>query len=150
MFICNEGGHYSQMLSLRELWHRYDSVLVTDNQKANSEKLGIKVHHARQLTQVGFLRKRIARMLTFGEATKIYRLYRPHVMVTTGANLSLPMFLIGKLHGCKLIYIESRARVYSRSLTGKIISRIADKMIVQWPEQVSLYNGKAEYHGTLV
>lgn len=150
MFICNEGGHYSQMMALRELWSCYDSVLVTDNQKADSTRLGIEVCHARQLTQTGFLRKRIARVLTLGEAAKIYRRYRPQVMISTGANLALPLFFIGKLHGCRLIYIESRARVYSRSLTGKIISRIVDKMIVQWPEQVALYKGKVEYHGTLV
>ena len=92
----------------------------------------------------------MARVLTLGEAIKIYRRFRPDIMISTGANLAIPLFFIGRLHGCKLIYIESRARVYSRSLTGKIIVGICDKIYVQWKEQLPLYKGKAEYFGTLI
>lgn len=30
------------------------------------------------------------------------------------------------------------------------MGRLADKVIVQWPEMVDVYNGKADYYGTLV
>jgi hypothetical protein len=58
------------------------------------------------------------------------------------------MFIWGKLFGSKLIYIESNARVYSKSHTGKIIEPICDKIIVQWPEMLQVYKN-AEYWGTL-
>lgn len=149
MFICNEGGHYDQMMALRELFPCYDSVLVTDNPKVDS-LAGIEIYKARQLKKKSFFRKRVARIFTLGEAIKIYRRFRPDIMVSTGANLAIPLFFIGWLHGCKLIYIESRARVYSRSLTGKVIAGICDKIYVQWKEQLPLYKGKAEYFGTLI
>ena len=38
MFACNQGGHFSQMMALSELFGKYDSVLVTDNVHATKEK----------------------------------------------------------------------------------------------------------------
>ena len=37
MFACNQGGHFSQMMALSELFGKYDSVLVTDNVRATKE-----------------------------------------------------------------------------------------------------------------
>ncbi|MCD8288235.1 MAG: capsular biosynthesis protein CpsF [Porphyromonadaceae bacterium] len=149
MFICNEGGHYDQMMDMQDLFSQYDTVLVTDNQKASSDKAKIKIRHTKLLTKKGFLQKRIARLFTIGEALSIYKEYRPDIMISTGANLAFPFFIVGWFHHCKLIYIESRARVYTRSLTGKLIARLCDKMYVQWPEQLKVYKN-AEYYGTLV
>ena len=49
-----------------------------------------------------------------------------------------------------MVYIETRAKVYNKTITGKLIGWICDKIIVQWPEMVDVYKGKAEYYGTLV
>ena len=35
MFACNEGGHFAQMLALKDLFAKYDSVVLTDNERAN-------------------------------------------------------------------------------------------------------------------
>ena len=37
MFASNEGGHFSQILALHDLFGRYHSVLVTDNITATKE-----------------------------------------------------------------------------------------------------------------
>ena len=58
--------------------------------------------------------------------------------------------LWGKIHGAKTVFIETRARVYGKTITGKILTPIADKIIVQWPEMLKVYKGKAEYYGVLV
>lgn len=52
--------------------------------------------------------------------------------------------------GAKFVYIETRAKVYNKTISGKIVERFADKIIVQWPEMVEVYMGRAEYYGTLV
>lgn len=41
-------------------------------------------------------------------------------------------------------------KVYNKTISGKIVERFADKVIVQWPEMVDVYKGHAEYYGTLV
>jgi UDP-N-acetylglucosamine:LPS N-acetylglucosamine transferase len=75
--------------------------------------------------------------------------YKPTVIISTGSNIAVPLFIIGKMKGCKLIFIETRAKVYSKSVTGKLIGRLANEMFVQWPEMLKLYP-KAKYCGTLV
>ena len=35
MFACNEGGHFAQMLALNKLFSKYDTVILTDNKRAN-------------------------------------------------------------------------------------------------------------------
>lgn len=42
MFACNQGGHFSQMMAMKELFGKYESVLVTDNVRATKEILALK------------------------------------------------------------------------------------------------------------
>jgi beta-1,4-N-acetylglucosaminyltransferase len=48
-----------------------------------------------------------------------------------------------------LIYVESLARVKSLSLSGKLLLRVVDRFVVQWPELTALHP-KIEYYGLLV
>ena len=36
MFASNEGGHFAQMLALKDLFSKYDTVILTDNERANT------------------------------------------------------------------------------------------------------------------
>ncbi|KAI8370980.1 oligosaccharide biosynthesis protein Alg14 like-domain-containing protein [Blakeslea trispora] len=49
----------------------------------------------------------------------------------------------------EIIYIESFARVYNLSLTGKLLYPFVDRFLVQWPE-LSNRLKRAEYKGILV
>lgn len=40
MFACNQGGHFSQMMALHDLFGKYDTVLVTDNVRATKQMPG--------------------------------------------------------------------------------------------------------------
>jgi beta-1,4-N-acetylglucosaminyltransferase len=51
---------------------------------------------------------------------------------------------------CKTIYVESFARVKGLSLSGKILSRVVDRFLVQWAELEGKGGGKAEFWGVLV
>ena len=42
MFACNEGGHFSQMMAMNELFGKYNSVLVTDNVRATKKMPALK------------------------------------------------------------------------------------------------------------
>lgn len=164
MFACNQGGHFSQMMALKELFGKYESVLVTDNVRATKEMAALKnIGNIEMFYAMADRRKELKGMkrttsrkdvLTayiglFGECRKIWKKYRPKVIVSTGSNIAVPLFIIGKLHGSKLIFIETRAKVYTKSLTGKLIGGISNRIYVQWPEMLKLYP-RAEYFGTLV
>ena len=165
MFACNQGGHFSQMMAMSELFGKYESVLVTDNIRATKEMPALKdigcieyamsmANKRQELSSNGksgesrwsFL---FAYMKLFAECRKIVKNYKPAVIISTGSNIAVPLFIIGKAMGCKLIFIETRAKVYSKSMTGKLIGGLADLVFVQWPEMQKLYP-KAKYCGTLV
>lgn len=166
MFACNQGGHFSQMMALSELFGKYDSVLVTDNVHATKEKtpalkkIGtveyamsmankrneLSMKSSKEKSRWQSLSGYITLIL---ECRKIWKKYRPAVIITTGSNIAVGLFIYGRLKGSKLIFIETRAKVYSKTVTGKIVGRLADKVFVQWPEMMSVYPN-AEYCGTLV
>lgn len=164
MFACSEGGHFSQMMALKSLFGKYQSVFVTDNVRADRNLPGLefikKVYYVNGIAES---RKKNAgnkhndcrwTYLTgyytlFKQCRRVMKEVCPKVVVSTGSNVAVPLFFVGKLMGCKLIFIETRAHVYSKSMTGKLIGIISDKIIVQWPEMLKVYKN-AEYYGTLV
>lgn len=166
MFACNQGGHFSQMMALKDLFGKYEAVLVTDNVHASKEKtpalkdigaveyaMGM-AEKRKELSKKSSKDKSRWQYLSgyismIAECRKIWKRYRPAVIISTGSNIAVGLFLYGKLKGSKLIFIETRAKVYGKTATGKIVSHFADKIFVQWPEMKKVYpNG--EYFGTLV
>lgn len=163
MFACSEGGHFSQMMALSELFGKYDSILVTDNVRA-TKRMPALSEIGDIIVATGMAKKRkevtgkessnrwfylSGYLSLFNECRKIYSRYRPKVIVSTGSNIAVPLFLLGWIYGSKLIFVETRAKVYAKSLTGILIGRFADHIFVQWPEMLKLYP-KAKYCGTLV
>lgn len=159
MFACNVGGHFSQMMALYKLFGQYNSVLVTDNERAtrdmpqlknvkdieviSSGRENVKPNRSSRVSYLyGYLR-------SFFILRKVWKKYRPKVIVSTGSNVAVPLFWIGKFYGSKLIFIETRAKVYTPSLTGRLVRRFADQIYVQWPEMMEIYP-EAKYCGTLV
>ena len=164
LFACSEGGHFSQMMALSELFSVYQSVFVTDNTRADKTLPGLeKVRYIYHVNGTAEARKKNAGhkhndsrwaylsgyFTLFRQCYKVMKAVRPKVVISTGSNIAVPLFYVGKLMGCKLVFIETRAHVYSKSLTGKLVCGICDTVIVQWPEMLEVYK-KAEYYGTLV
>jgi beta-1,4-N-acetylglucosaminyltransferase len=50
----------------------------------------------------------------------------------------------------RTIYVESFARVKGLSLSGKLLSRVVDRFLVQWEELEGKGGGRAEFYGILV
>ena len=166
MFASNEGGHFAQLMALHDLFGKYDTVIVTDNKRANKDIPALKnvmaiefamafadkreelsKEKGKKLTHSSYLS---AYWSLFKQCHSIWKKYRPKVIISTGSNIAVPLCFIAKLHGSRFVYIETRAKVYSKTISGKIVGHFADKVIVQWPEMIEVYKGKAEYYGTLV
>ena len=166
MFACNQGGHFSQMMALNSLFGKYVSILVTDNVHATKETPALKnigqIEYAmgmadmrNKLSEKSNIKRRSRWQSIRGyvdlilECRKIWMKHRPAVIVTTGSNIAVGLFLYGKLKGSKLIFIETRAKVYGKTVTGRIVGKVADQIFVQWPEMLQIYP-EARYCGTLV
>ena len=145
VFAASSGGHYEQLLMLKPLMEKYDSVLVTEKTGYSAGDIGIKTYYMHQINrkELLFLPKLIAN--SWRSLVLIIK-ERPKVMITTGVLAVIPLALLMKLFGGKLIYIESFAKVCSKNLTGNLLYRFADQFYVQWEEMLKLYP-KAIYKG---
>ena len=166
MFAANEGGHFSQLMALHDLFGKYESVIVTDNNRANKGVPALQKAKAIEFAMAFAeyrqrLKERQTKNIThwsylpaywnlYKQCNALWKKYRPKVIISTGSNIAVPLAIIAKLHGSRFVYIETRAKVYNKTISGKLIGGISDKVIVQWPEMVAVYKGKAEFYGTLV
>ena len=138
VFAASSGGHLEQLLMLKPLMEKYDSVFVTEKTEYNMGKTDVRIYYLSQINrkELLFLPKLIGN--TFRSLGIIIK-ERPKVMITTGVLAIVPLALLMKLFGGKLIYLESFAKVTSKTLSGKLLYRFANRFYVQWEEMLKLY-----------
>ncbi len=136
LFVSSSGGHLSQLLQLRSWWTHHERQWVTfDLPDARSKLEGeilIPAHHptTRNL-------RNMARNLPL--ARKVVRDFRPDVIVSNGAGVAVPFFIVARLFGIPTVYLEVYDRIDSRTMTGRLCEPLASLFLVQWPEQQALY-----------
>jgi beta-1,4-N-acetylglucosaminyltransferase len=71
----------------------------------------------------------------FYTTLSIMRKNKVRIVLVVGCSYAVPMFLAGRLFGCKTVYVESITRVNQLSNTGKLVYylRLASTFLVQWP-----------------
>lgn len=144
-FAASSGGHYEQLMMLKPLMEKYDSFILTEKTQYGAEVAGEKTYYLKQVNrkEETFLLRMLQNVfLTFG----IFLKEKPNVVICTGVLAMIPMCLLVKLFGGKLIYLESFAKVTSPTETGKLLYRFADQFYVQWEPMKKVYP-KAIYLG---
>lgn len=138
VFAASSGGHFEQLMMLKPLMEKHDSILVTEKTDYSMGKTDVKTYYMKQINrkEILFIPKFIGNSF---RALRIIMKERPKVMITTGVLAIVPLALLMKLFGGKLIYIESFAKVTSKTLSGKLLYRFADQFYVQWEEMLKLY-----------
>ncbi len=140
--VSSAGGHLAQLHVLRDWWGSHDRHWVTFD-----------TPHARTLLE-GEERtwcfhpttRNIPNLLRNTRlAWRVLREQRPDVIVSTGAAVAVPFFLIGRVLGITTAYLEVYDRIEIPTMTGRLCSPLADVFMLQWPEQLSVYP-----RGTLV
>ena len=144
-FAASSGGHYEQLLMLKPLMQKYDSFIVTEKTVYDAKAEDEKTYYMHQVNrrEKDFVWKMIQNTW---KSIGIYKKEKPDVVVTTGVLAMIPICLISKLFGKKLIYIESFAKVTSPTQPGKLLYRFADQFYVQWESMLGFYP-KALYLG---
>lgn len=148
MKICipvNSGGHLTQALELAKSLKGHKIFFVTFyHERLEKYKSNYKFYY---ISDPG--RNILKLFLLFIKSIGIFRKERPQAFITTGANVSIPFFILGKLLGKKLVYIESVSRVKKPSLSGRILYKIVALFFVQWESQKENYPD-AIYAGRLL
>jgi len=130
LLVCSPGGHLLQMLRLQPALGRMRRTWIT-LEAADSSHL---LREERVVFAKGPTNRSLRALLAnLWLAWRVIRRERPAAILSTGAALAVPFFLVGKLHGCRLIYVESLTRTDELSLAGKLVYPFADAFFVQWP-----------------
>lgn len=137
-FVASSGGHLEEISRLKRIESRYQSFLVTERSDFEEPEFCEKRYHVMQMNrkQLSFPFKFL---ILFLHAFFILLKERPEFVVTTGALIAYPFCVIGKFMGAKIIYVESYARVYHPSLTGRLLYNFSDLFVVQWADMLQLY-----------
>lgn len=138
----SSGGHLTHMRMLMPVIDKAaDRFWVTfDKEDANTALVGERVYHCFFPTNRN-IPNLIRNTLL---AIRVLRRERPELIISSGAAVAVPFFLVGRLLGAKTVYVEVFDRVDKPTMTGKMLNRIADLFVVQWPEMLSVYKGAVD------
>jgi UDP-N-acetylglucosamine:LPS N-acetylglucosamine transferase len=138
MFVASNGGHLAQLLALRSWWKDRDrSWVCFDLPDARSQLKGertVWAHWPATRNVPNLFRNLIL-------AARTIRRERPDVVVSTGAAVAYPFFMVARLMRIPTVYIEVYDRLDSRTLSGRLCRPLSTHFLVQWPEQEALYPG---------
>lgn len=80
----------------------------------------------------------------------IWAKHRPDVVVSTGSNIAIPICIVGKAFGSRIVNIEDSVRLFSSSKTSKYLDLISEVTLLQWREQLERHPKKGRYVGLLL
>lgn len=134
----SSGGHLAHLMRLRDWWSRHERAWVTFD-TADALHLLAGEHDVtwayRPTTRniPNLLRNTV-------QSVGVLRAFRPTVIISTGAGVALPYFVLGRLLGVRTVYIEVFDRIETATMTGRLVRPFTDCMFVQWEEQLALYD----------
>lgn len=136
-FAASSGGHLEQLLTLKPLMERYDSFILTEK-TAYEAKLPVRARYVRQVNrhEAAFVPNMLVNAVV---SLRYWIAERPDVVVCTGVLATVPFCLMAHAMGTKLVYIESFAKTGSPTMTGKLLSKRADRFYVQWESMLKVY-----------
>jgi UDP-N-acetylglucosamine:LPS N-acetylglucosamine transferase len=136
LLVGSSGGHLTQLVALRPWWAALDRSWVTfGTLDARTSLEGERVHwayHPTTRNAGNLIRNTIL-------AVKVLRTECPHLVVSTGAGVAVPFFIVARLFGIPTAYIEVYDRVDTKTLTARLCKPFTTLFCVQWEEQRALY-----------
>lgn len=144
LIVASPGGHLLQMLALEPAWGDMERAWVTlhstDVEYLLKDEEVIYGHGPTPRDIGNFFRN-------LRLAWQVLREQNPSVVISTGAGLALPFFILGRLQRRRLVYVESITRVEKLALTGRLVYPLANAFFVQWDSLAGLR--RARFHGSV-
>jgi hypothetical protein len=136
MLVSSSGGHLLQLHRLRPWWERYDRVWVTfrlpDSVSMLAGERVVWAHHPTTRNVPNLVRNLLL-------ARRLLRRTRPDVVVSSGAGVAFPFFLLARLRGIVTVYVEVYDRIDLPTLTGRLCYPLSDLFLLQWEQQRRFY-----------
>jgi len=155
--IASSGGHWVELRRLKPAWEgcnvTYVSTSASRKEELIEESAGTAtpppvfydIIEASRWEKIKLIRQLLKIFLILIKV-------RPHVVISTGAACGFFALKIGKIFGCKTIWVDSIANAEELSLSGKKVAGSADLWLTQWKHLIETENKKKplRYEGTVV
>jgi UDP-N-acetylglucosamine:LPS N-acetylglucosamine transferase len=128
--VASGGGHWVQLMRMRPAFAGFETIYVSTLEGYEHMLGGAPIYIVADSSRFD-VRPLIP---TFATALKVFLKHRPRVVITTGSAPGLPFLIIGKLFGCRTLWVDSIANTERLSSSGRIARKIASKVISQWPD----------------
>jgi UDP-N-acetylglucosamine:LPS N-acetylglucosamine transferase len=145
LVVLGDGGHTAEIVRLVELLgpaYEYTYLMTTADQISRS-KITVEgpVHYITRPRAKAEKLWGVAWHLAYNLWQAVWLLYRirPRAVLGSGPAVMVPVALLNKLAGGKIIFVETGSRITELSLTGKIMLKIADLYFVQWEQLQQRY-----------
>ena len=138
VLVCSSGGHLIQLHQLKPWWEKHERTWVTfdlpDGRSLLEGEDVVWAHHPTTRNVRNAFKNLVL-------AVRFLPRYRPDVVVSDGAGVAFPFFLVARMLGIKTVYLEVYDRIDSATMTGRLCHPVTELFLVQWPEQEELYRG---------
>ncbi len=142
--ICSPGGHLVEALQLLDAFQGSPFFFLT-----YKERSALNLKNAYYVANLA--KSPLNSVVGVIKIFFILLKERPDILFSTGAELAIPSFFMGKfLFRAQLIYLECSAQVFEPSVTGRWVYPISDLFLVQWDALLKRYGPKAKYVGGLI
>ncbi len=138
LMTASSGGHLEEVLALKDLKEVYDTVLITEKTDYQVNYWQDKTYLMPQVNRKE-LKSLIQFVGIFFKTASIIIREKPDAILSTGAMVTYPALLLGKLFRKKIIFIECMFNVDEPTMTGKLAYKFADLFIVQWEDMLKIY-----------
>ncbi len=136
LLVCSSGGHLVQLVKLRPWWCGIDRMWVTfpgaDSDSLLADENCVHAYHPTTRNAKNAIRN-------LGLAVRLLRGYRPDVVVSTGAGVAFPFFVVARALGIRTVYLEVYDRIDLPTMTGRLCYPLSDLFLLQWPQQQRFY-----------
>ena len=136
LLVASSGGHLAQLMSLQPWWSHRERVWVTFPTPDARSQLGQEDVRWAHYPTTRSLRNLLRNLWL---AFRLVPRLRPDVIVSTGAGVAVPFFLVAKLRKIPTVYVEVYDRIDTPTLTGRLCRPLTTLFCVQWEEQQLLY-----------
>ena len=142
LMVTTQGGHLAQLLALRDWWSQHETVWVAPATPDVVDRLAgqrvVTSYSPTTRSPWNLLRNTLL-------AVRTLRGHRPALVVSAGAGVAVPFFVVAWLMRVPTVFIEVYDRVDSATMTGRLCGPFTTRQVVQWPSQLESYP-----HATLV
>ena len=136
LMVSTQGGHLTQLLVLKSWWGERERLWVCPNTPDVVDRLqGERVVTSYSPTTRN-LRNTVRNLWL---ALRVIRRERPQLVVSAGAGVAVPFFVVAWLMRIPTVFIEVYDRVDSPTMTGRLCGPFTTRRIVQWEDQLSFY-----------